>query len=96
MLRRCALLAVAAGAMWVGSAASAEACPSCKEANQTDNRLPMAYQASILFMLGMPFTLATCFGIGLYRMNKAQEEAVRAFESGEVWEGPPADATRES
>ena len=96
MLRRCALLAVAAGAMWMGSATSAQACPSCKEANQTDNRLPMAYQASILFMLGMPLTLATCFGIGLYRMNKAQEEAVRAFESGEVWQGPPADATPES
>lgn len=33
------------------------ACPMCNQAIQEDKSLPLAYQASILFMLGMPFTV---------------------------------------
>lgn len=64
---------------------TAEACPSCKNANATDSRLPLAYQASILFMLGVPAIMCSALGFGLYRLNKAQEEAMQAFESGDVW-----------
>lgn len=64
---------------------TADACPSCKAANATDTRLPLAYQASILFMLGVPAVMVSALGFGLYRLNKAQVAAMQAFESGEVW-----------
>ena len=66
---------------------TAEACPSCKNANATDSRLPLAYQASILFMLGVPTVLCSVFGVMLYRLNKAQVLAMEAFENGDVWQG---------
>jgi hypothetical protein len=64
---------------------TAEACPSCKAANATDSRLPLAYQASILFMLSVPAVMCSALGFGLYRLNKAQVSAMEAFESGDVW-----------
>lgn len=76
------------------SPSTAEACPSCKAANATDSRLPMAYQASILFMLGVPTVMCSVLGVMLYRLNKAQVAAMEAFESGDVWEHP-ADETAE-
>lgn len=57
------------------------ACPMCKLANEdapaTDangmpidvNARPRAYMYSILFMLSMPATLLTGFGIAFYRMT---------------------------
>lgn len=72
----------------LGLASSAFACPSCRNANDTDARLPMAYQTSILFMLSIPMTLGAVLSIGLYRLNKSQEAAVEAFESGDVWNTP--------
>ena len=57
---------------------SAQACPSCKAANETDSRLPKAYMYSILFMLGVPVTMVTGFGIGFYRLSKRQREALEA------------------
>lgn len=66
---------------------TADACPSCKNANATDSRLPLAYQASILFMLGVPTVMCSIFGIMLYRLNKAQVRAMEAFENGDVWQG---------
>lgn len=72
---------------------TAEACPSCKNANATDTRLPMAYQASILFMLGVPTVMVSVFGVMLYRLNKAQVAAMEAFENGDVWQGNTELAT---
>lgn len=68
--------------------ATAEACPSCKNANATDTRLPLAYQASILFMLGVPTVMCSAFGVMLYRLNKAQVQAMEAFENGDIWQSP--------
>ncbi len=65
---------------------TAEACPSCKNANATDSRLPLAYQASILFMLSVPAVMCSVLGFGLYRLNKAQVAAMQAFENGDVWQ----------
>lgn len=48
----------------------AMACPMCKAAAESDPKLPNAFLASILFMLAMPFTLATCFGVAFYRLSK--------------------------
>jgi hypothetical protein len=52
------------------SSDAAWACPMCKAAAEADPKLPTAFMASILFMLGMPFTLLTCFGVGFYRLSK--------------------------
>ncbi|MEX0702747.1 MAG: hypothetical protein WD069_11695 [Planctomycetales bacterium] len=52
----------------------AEACPMCKAANDTDDRLPRAYMTSILFMLAMPATLLTGFGFTFWRLSKKQQE----------------------
>ena len=88
MSRRFWLSAAAlAGFVCVGmSANTAHACPSCKNANATDSRLPLAYQASILFMLGVPAVMCSALGFGLYRLNKAQVAAMEAFENGDVWQ----------
>ena len=62
------------------AAEPAWACPMCKAAAEADPRLPRAFMASILFMLAMPFTLLTCFGVGFYRLSKRmpQDEGVQA------------------
>ncbi len=62
----------------------AEACPLCKYANEEGgetgsmeaaarNARPKAYMYSILFMLGMPVTLLSGFGIAFYRMHRQQQ-----------------------
>lgn len=48
------------------------ACPGCKNANETDSRRPTAYMYSILFMLGMPATIFSCFGVAFYRMSRRE------------------------
>ena len=58
------------------------ACPSCKNANETDDLRPRAYMYSILFMLGMPATVFTGFGIAFYRLSKraAMEQQLASAE----------------
>ena len=59
---------------------TASACPMCKTANENaDDPRPRAYMYSILFMLAMPATIFTGFGIGFYRLAK-QAEADAAVE----------------
>ncbi len=48
----------------------AMACPGCKNANETESLRPRAYMYSILFMLGMPATVFTGFGIAFYRLSR--------------------------
>lgn len=63
----------------IGMSSSAFGCPNCKLANETDSALPRAYMYSILFMIGMPATIFTGFGISLYRLTKKAElEAANA------------------
>ena len=55
-----------------------EACPMCKTANETEltpeaAARPRAYMMSILFMLAVPATLFTSFGITFYRLSKQQD-----------------------
>ena len=77
---RTALLALAL----LGVADAALACPMCKVAAEADDKLPGAFMASILFMLAMPFTLATCFGVAFYRLSKkAERESERPASAGE-------------
>lgn len=51
---------------------SASACPTCKNANEADKNKPRAYMYSILFMIGMPATIFTGFGVSFYRMTKRE------------------------
>ncbi|MBL8815724.1 MAG: hypothetical protein JNL58_06815 [Planctomyces sp.] len=68
-----ALVTLACFAPQVIGMSSAAACPMCKIANESDDRRPRAYMYSILFMLAMPATVFTGFGISFYRMaRKAQ------------------------
>ena len=58
----------------------AEACPMCKAATEADANLPRAYMYSIIFMLAVPGTIFTGFGIGLYRLNKRELAALEIAE----------------
>jgi len=63
----------------------------CKLASESDSRLPRAYMYSILFMIGMPMSLGTAFGIGFYRLaRKAAQMQQQAVEHAVV--SIPADA----
>ncbi|MEZ6040898.1 MAG: hypothetical protein R3C20_10350 [Planctomycetaceae bacterium] len=68
---------------------SANACPSCKAANESDSRLPQAYMYSILFMLAMPATVFAGFGISFYRLTRKariQNEQLEAASDAKVGE----------
>jgi hypothetical protein len=66
----------------VGSAASVQACPMCKLANEEgqigdeQNLRPRAYMYSILFMLSMPATLTAGFSFAFYRAWKKGKDAL--------------------
>jgi hypothetical protein len=47
-------------------AAAAQACPMCSQSIADDDRLPHAFMYSILFMLGMPATVALGIGTMIY------------------------------
>lgn len=69
-----ALLAIAAPA--------AEACPMCNQSIANENSLPRAYMYSILFMLGMPATVFSGFGIFLCHKFRTHNAAQVAFAHG--------------
>lgn len=79
--RRLLLTVALFGALFVAAQVSpAAACPMCKVANESkqdkaENLKPKAYMYSILFMLAMPATLLTGFGIGFYRLSKKNAAA---------------------
>lgn len=70
------------GMLWVlGSALVltadiAQACPFCREALAgSDNRVPMAYMYSILFMLAMPPTILGGIAFTIWRACRKHAEA---------------------
>ena len=76
-IRLLLLVAVVFIASWLGSMSGVvEACPMCQIANESNasDVLPRAYMYSILFMLGVPTTLAAGYGIGFYRLSKQQQQ----------------------
>lgn len=55
------------------------ACPFCREALAAkDNRIPMAYMYSILFMLSMPPTVLGGIGFVIYRAHRKHAMAMAA------------------
>jgi hypothetical protein len=53
-----------------GSAGTAAACPSCKTALDTSDRWQTAFNASVLFMMSMPFAVVAVVGGALYRAHR--------------------------
>lgn len=77
----------------VATAQTAQACPMCQVANEDDTKdvvdaRPRAYMYSILFMLSMPATLLTVFGVTFYRLSQQQtainEEVIAATHRDEL------------
>jgi hypothetical protein len=57
-----------------------QACPMCKVANEQDSLLPRAYMYSILFMMGMMFSLAGGVGYGMYLLGRKENAAIAELE----------------
>jgi len=77
-----AILVGSALLLATSSAIPVQACPMCKGALANDQdpvaaARPKAYMYSILFMLSMPATLVTAFGISFYRLSR-QQQAINA------------------
>ncbi|HET6323662.1 MAG TPA: hypothetical protein VFG04_03095 [Planctomycetaceae bacterium] len=89
---------VAGLVMCLSAAQTASACPMCKLAAESDARLPKAYMYSILFMMGMPMTISTGFGLGFWRLSRKaarmQREAAEHAMAGAS--DPVVEATQES
>lgn len=80
-----AMMAVAVGVIPILPQHELQACPGCKTANETEDRRPRAYMYSILFMLGMPATVFTGFGIAFYRISRrALLEQQHSPDSGDA------------
>ncbi len=58
----------------------AQACPMCKIANEQDALLPRAYMYSILFMMGMMFSLAGGVAFGMYRIGRRENADLDGLE----------------
>ena len=92
MARKLVTVAVLVTGMLGSLGQSAQACPMCKVANEQDSMLPMAYMFSILFMMGMMFTLAGGVGFGMYLLGRRENAALESMgQSGETGPEPDAD-----
>ena len=81
MTRKVLLLAalVFGVGMFVPVVQSAQACPMCKIANEQDSLLPRAYMYSILFMMGMIFSLAGGVAFCVYSLSRRENAALEAL-----------------
>ena len=75
-----AALGMAVGLL-AGAVGTAAACPSCKLALDTSDRWQSAFNASVLFMMSMPFAVVAVVAGAVYRahrrkrMNEAPADA---------------------
>lgn len=56
-----------------------QACPMCKIANEQDSLLPRAYMYSILFMMGMMFSLGGGVAFCVYHLSRKENAALEAM-----------------
>ena len=85
-------------AMLALTTADAWACPNCKEALAANSRdgsdLVRGYFYSILFMMGMPFTIVGAFSFSMYRaVKRAQAQAASADEHRSDDQSPTAGSS---
>lgn len=95
MRHRLLLAALLAAFAVTGPAvSSADACPMCKAANESQsptgekNTKPQAFMYSILFMLTMPATLLGTFGYTFWRMSNRPEDSDEMLPADEAGEQP--------
>ncbi|MCA9030923.1 MAG: hypothetical protein KDA66_08955 [Planctomycetaceae bacterium] len=72
------LLALALVVGTLSTTSPVMACPMCRVANEDTEdpaaeARPRAYMYSILFMLAMPASIATFFGVSLYRLSRQRD-----------------------
>lgn len=81
MLRRIVLsMSLLLGVACFGPMTQAvEACPMCKVANEQDSLLPSAYMYSILFMMGMIFSLGSGVGLVVFSISRRENAALEAM-----------------
>lgn len=81
MLRRLVLvMSLLLGVAFFGPVTpTAEACPMCKIANEQDSLLPRAYMYSILFMMGMMFSLGGGVAFCVFHLSRKENEALEAL-----------------
>jgi hypothetical protein len=77
---RVVLVVAVAGPLLLGfCAAEAFGCPTCKDgviaSDDAASNIARGYFYSILLMLAMPFTLASCFGMYVWREYRRQQRA---------------------
>lgn len=77
---------------------AAWACPLCKIAVENDDKQPMAYMISILFMLGMIMSLFFGVGVLAWWINRNEQRALEAAGYQHLFENavnapPEANAT---
>jgi len=80
----------------VGLPAVASACPMCNQSIQEDKSLPFAYQASILFMLAIPFSLAGGLGGLIWYKFRQHERATQAAYALQGLQPIPVNAHRDN
>ena len=73
MTTRVSIAALAAAAL-LAVPDLAAACPMCKAGAEADDRLPRAFFASILLMLGVPCALFGGFGVAFWRLSKRADD----------------------
>ena len=71
---RCASLVMAAAVALALTADVAVACPSCKEALSASDRWAAGFNASILFMMAMPFAVVAVVTGAIYRARRRPPE----------------------
>ncbi len=86
---RMAVIVIATTIVLFAFCTVASACPGCKEAiageGEEVSRAGVAFSASVLFMLSMPFLLTAGFGAALYRLYRKQQRLAQVpdFERAE-------------
>lgn len=81
-IRSCLILIALGVVSFAG--ATAQACPMCNQSIANEDALPRAYMYSILFMLGMPATVFTGFGVFLHHKFRAYNAAQTAWPAGDA------------
>lgn len=84
-LKRIRLL-VCTLALGLSAQSAAWACPLCKVAVENDDKQPMAYMVSILFMLGMIMSLFFGVGVLAWWINRNERRALQAAGYGHLFE----------
>ena len=69
------LIALILVAIVLGNPAVADACPNCKNALELSRAI--AFGASVLLLMSMPFAIGAVWCVAMIKSNKASESRIR-------------------